>query len=140
MRTNTSRDSFRLHIPNRRDLRDIAIAASAMVAAGVFTVAAGSSMLADGDPVAVAAPAPQPDAACDRLWDLVRVSGRPDATTASAAAEAGLAARGAWISSDGLSWEHIDGRIVVVAHPRSATSSRATICAADGGTGESSRP
>lgn len=110
-----------------------------MLAAGVFTIAAGNTLLADGDPVATAAPAPLHDAECGPLWEQVGVSGRPDATLESAAAEAGLVTRGSWISLDGLTWEHVDGRIVVVAHPRSATSSRDTNCAVGAPTDESSR-
>ena len=139
MKHHASRDALRLHIPNRHDLRDLGIAAGALVAAGVFTVAAGNRILVDGDPVATAAPAPELDAECDRLWDLVRVSGRPDATTESAAAEAGLVSRGSWISFDGLTWEHVDGRIVVVAHPRSATTLHDAACADGAVTDESSR-
>ena len=139
MKLNQTRDILRLHIPNRRDLRDIGIATSAMVAAGVFTIAAGESLLADGDPVATAAPAPALDAECGGLWEQVQLSGRPEATTESAAAEVGLVSRGPWISLDGLSWEHIDGRIVVVAHPRSNPSPRDTSCASDAANAESSR-
>lgn len=128
-----------LHFPIRHDLRDLGVAVSAVVAAGVFTIAAGNTLLANGDPVVTAAPAPHVDAECGRLWDRVQLSGWPDATTESAAAQAGLVSRGSWISLDGLTWEHVDGRVVVVAHPRSATSPRDTTCTASAGTDESSR-
>lgn len=113
MKHNQTRDAHRLHIPTRRDLRDIAVAASAVVAAGVFTIAAGDRILADGDaPVAAAAAPDQQDCAVD------------------------LVTRGSWISLDGVTWEHVDGRIVVVAHPRSATHDPACTNPTDG----SSRP
>lgn len=122
MKHTKSPNNFRLHLPNRRDLRDVALAASAVVAAGVLSGAAGNSLLADGQPVAALATAPPLDAERDRLWDRVHLTGLPEATVESAVAEAGLVSRGSWISLDGLTWEHIDGRVVVVASPRRATS------------------
>jgi hypothetical protein len=122
MKHNTSHGTFRLHISNRHDLKDIGIAASALIAAGVFSIAAGSTLLADGEPVATAATAPPLASERDRLWDRIHLTGLPEATVESAAADAGLVSRGSWISFDGLTWEHIDGRVVVVANPRRAAS------------------
>jgi len=134
MKHNQTRDTHRLHIPTRRDLRDIAVAASAVVAAGVFTIAAGDRILADAGTAPTAAPTPTDE--CGGLWDRVAVSGEPDRTVESLAADVGLVTRGSWISLDGVTWEHVDGRIVVVAHPRSATHDPACTNPTDG----SSRP
>src|SRR5690606_11996288 len=51
----------------------------------------------------------------ERLWDRVRAVGVPEDRWLAVAAELGLSVRGPWISDDGLRWEHLDGRTIVVA-------------------------
>jgi hypothetical protein len=66
-------------------------------------------------------------AADDRgLWDRVRTLDLPDYAWESAAIGLGLTPRGPWISADGLTWEHLDGRVVVVANPRDGHTSDET--------------
>ena len=113
-----SRDAYRLDTPTHRDLRDLCVATGILMAAGVFAYAAGDRVLSDGGSAAFAAPAPAV-AACGSLWDQDHGTGRADASVEAVATHAGLVSRGPWISRDGLAWEHVDGRLVVVANPRS---------------------
>ena len=115
MQQNQAGDTFRLHTPNHRDLRDLGIAAGVLVTAGVLAFAAGDRVLSDGGTAVSAASAP---AACGSLWDQDHGTGRADASVETAATHAGLVTRGSWTSHDGLTWEHVDGRVVVVANPR----------------------
>lgn len=124
MQQNQARDTFRLHTPTHRDLRDLGIAVGVLVTTGVLAFAAGDRVLSDGGTAVSAAPAPT---GCDPTWD--HASGRADAIVESAAADAGLVTRGAWVSRDGLTWEHVDGRVVVVAHPRTARGELPVGCA-----------
>lgn len=139
MKRHDTRDLHRLDDNIHHNGRNLVIAAGIVLAAGLVAVAGGDRLLADDDPIRAAAPASTPDRECGPLWDRVRVSGRPGDTVESAAAAVGLVAHGPWISADGLTFEHLDGRVVVVARPRPATSSDDATCAVGAVTDESSR-
>jgi hypothetical protein len=140
MQRHDNRDLHRLDDNIHQNRRNHVIAAGAVLAAGLVAVAGGDRLLADDDPIPVAAPAPIPASECGPLWARVQVSGRPGDTVESAAAAVGLVARGPWISADGLTFEHLDGRVVVVARPRPATPSQDATCALGAVAGEWSRP
>jgi hypothetical protein len=95
-----------------RRRRGIGYAAVVLVAAGWLASAGGA--LGEAEQQAI-----DPTPAADRdLWDRVRTMDLPDYAWESAATGLGLAIRGPWISADGLTWEHLDGRVVEVAKPR----------------------
>lgn len=139
MTTHEPRDVYRLDDQPHTTLRDIGLVATALVFAGVFAVAVGGDMSVAGDSPPDAAPAAPADDDCGSLWDRVRVLGLPEASWVPAATALGLTPRGAWISADGLTWEHTDGRTAVVASPRSASSTNGTDCATGADAGGRSR-
>ena len=105
--------------------------ATSLAFAGVFAVAVGGGTSVAGEALPIAASAAPAADDCGSLWDRVRVLGLPEATWEPAATALGLTPRGPWISSDGLTWEHTDGRTVAVANPRSSASANGTDCAVD---------
>lgn len=52
------------------------------------------------------------------LWDRIRLIGLPRHYWVPVATAMGLSPRDGWISADGLTWDHLDGRRIVVATPR----------------------
>ena len=97
-----------------------------------LTVALGGAFGAGSIVAAPDAP-PEGDADCpttpvpsgadnDDLWDRVRTTGIPEHWWEPVATAMGLTPRGPWISVDGLTWEHLDGRRIVVATPRRPTT------------------
>ena len=122
---------------SRRARRGVQIGATALVVSATLGAAYHQQVADADDPPTERAHAPTtraPDDVCDHLWDRVPVSGLPRAAWESAAEGLGLSAQGAWVSVDGLTWEHLDGSVIVVASPRppSPTASRDAVCHTDG--------
>lgn len=121
----------------RRGRRGVQIGATALVVSATLGAAYHQQVVDADDPPTARAHAPTsraPDDDCDHLWDRVPVSGLPRAAWESAAEGLGLSAQGPWVSVDGLTWEHLDGSVVVVASPRppSQRASRDVVCNTDG--------
>ena len=106
----------------RTGRRSVRLAVAAIAASlGVAALQLATDAPAD-EPSAVACTGADPSSgdACAGLWDRVRALDLPEDEWASAAEAMGLSARGAWISDDGLRWEHLDGHSYVVAAPGSS--------------------
>jgi hypothetical protein len=124
---------------SRRARRGVQVGAAALLVSAALGAAYHEQVVdADEAPTARAhAPTSRaPDTGCDRLWDRVPTPSLPRAAWESAATGLGLSAQGPWVSADGLSWEHLDGTVVVVAAPRSPspTVDRQAVCRTDGPT------
>lgn len=130
--------SHRNHKPeSSRARRVIQVGATALAMSAALGVAYHHQVAGADDAPTARAHAPTSDATdshCDGLWDRVPVLSLPRAAWESAAEGLGLSAQGSWVSLDGLSWEHLDGTVIVVATPRSPspTSSRELVCPTDG--------
>ena len=138
MTTHEPGDIYRLDDQPRTRVRDIGLVTTALAFAGVFAIAGGDMPVA-GEPPPAAAPAASPGDECGPLWDRVRVLDLPEVSWDLAATAIGLTSRGGWISADGLTWEHLDGRTAVVATPRAAASTSKTDCPTGADTDETSR-
>lgn len=113
-------DRGRRHRRGRR----LAVTTLALTAALGGAVGADPIVAApDAPPNGGAERPPSPCSADDDLWDRVRMTGIPEHWWEPVAAAMWLTPRSPWISLDGLTWEHLDGRRVVVATPRSPTTS-----------------
>jgi hypothetical protein len=109
----------------RRARRGVQLGATALVALAAFGAAYHQQVVDADDAPTERAHAPTtraPDTDCSNLWDRVPVSGLPRAAWESAAEGVGLSAQGPWVSVDGLSWEHLDGSVIVVATPSSPSA------------------
>ena len=115
----------------------LALTAAAFVAVGAFAGVAGSQLMMDDasnpDPPLAAAASVD----CTALWDHIRGLDVPEPSWEAVASSIGLFPRGEWISADGVSWEHRDGRVMVVAHPRS-TDTAPAVCRPPAGTSDRS--
>ena len=106
--------------PTRRRRRLLALALTGASAAGIVT-AERAAVADEPQP-----PGVQPDRrtvapairTCDHLWDQILVLGLPEQARSSVAEHFGFAQSQDWLSADGLTWEHLDGRLVTVATPR----------------------
>lgn len=142
MTTHAPRDIFGLdhhphthnHPHSRKKVRNLGLAAVALASIGVTAVAIGAD-----DTQTAAVPSAPVVEDCDSLWARVRALGLPETASESAAATLGLTVQGPWISSDGLTWEHLDGRTMVVATPLVENPTATTDCAADAATDEGGR-
>ena len=106
--------------PARR--KRLALTAAAFVAVGALGGVAGSQLTMDEASNTDRPPAEQASLECAALWDQFSALDVPEASREAVATAMGLFPRGEWISADGLSWEHRDGRVMVVASPRSAAT------------------
>jgi hypothetical protein len=124
---------------SRRARRGIQIGATALIASAAFGFVSHQQVVgADDAPTTPTSSAAA--ASCDHLWDRVPVSGLPRAAWESAAEGVGLSAQGSWVSADGLSWEHLDGRVIVVATPRTpSTATSQDACSTHGTAGDGER-
>ena len=121
---------------SRRARRGVQIGAAALVASATFGAAYHEQVVDGDDPPIARAHAPTShasDSDCDHLWDRVPVLSLPEAAWESAAEGLGLSAQGSWVSDDGLTWEHLDGEVIVVATPTapSPTASQEAGCRTD---------
>lgn len=111
--------------------RGIGIAATAAaIAFSLGGIHVGHTAMADestaADPSADASAAARRPAARDGLWAEVEAVGLREEALEETAVALGYSPRGAWISDDGIRWEHLDGRVVAVATaaPRDVDSGR----------------
>jgi hypothetical protein len=121
---------------SRRARRGVQIGATALVVSATLGAAYHQQVVDTDDTPTARAHAPTsraPDPGCGSLWDRVSLSSLPRAAWESAAEGLGLSAQGPWVSADGLTWEHLDGSVIVVAAPRSPSqdASRDAVCHTD---------
>ena len=110
--------------PARR--KRLALTAAAFVAVGALGGLAGSQFAGDEAANADRPPAEPAPVECAPLWDQIRALDVPEASWEAVATAMGLFPRDEWISADGVSWEHRDGRVMVVARPRSTAATPGT--------------
>lgn len=121
-------------INHRRHRRGVRLVASSLALAAIVGGAFSSgSIAADDEGLQARAghPAALPTASAevgDDLWNRIRVLGLPRQWWEPVAIAMGLTPRGEWISADGLTWEHLDGRRIVVATPRTPTPTGDQTC------------
>ena len=116
----------------RRNRRRVLVSTTALLAVGAFGGLLGGHLVAEDEPQRDARePSPAPTSAdeCDSMWSRIRALGLPRESLTSIATALGFTARDMWASADGLTWEHLDGRVVVVAQPRSPSDQGASLIA-----------